>query len=355
MARASTRYRDLVTSYAEEMALFRTPIRRAWFGVLLLLLAAAPWLAVALAGSYLAYLLNLTAIATIVALGLNLLCGTAGLVSLGHAAFVAVGAYTTAILTGRLGQPFWVALPTSAALTGLVGVVVGLPALRLKGLYLALATLGFQFVTEHVILRWETVTGGANGLAIARPLVAGFSLDTDLRYWYLVAPVALLLALGLANLQRSRYGRALVALRDSDVAAAAVGVDLARFKTLAFGLSAAYAGVAGSLFAGYLGYIGPDHFTILLSIEYIAMVLVGGLGSILGAVLGALALTLLPEGVRYLADALGRAFPRAAVPDLRALAVGLLLILVIVFEPEGLAGRWRRLREYWTTWPFDRE
>ncbi|MEW6751317.1 MAG: branched-chain amino acid ABC transporter permease [Candidatus Latescibacterota bacterium] len=354
MARTPSRYRDLVTSYEEEMRLFRTPVRRVWFGLLLLLLAVAPWAAMALAGNYLVYLLNLTAIAVIVALGLNLLCGTTGLISLGHGAFVAVGAYTTAVLTARLGLPFWVALPASAALAGLMGVVVGLPALRLKGLYLALATLGFQLITEHVILRWEGLTGGASGMAVPRPVLAGLTLDTDARCWHLTAALAVLLALGLANLKRSRYGRALAAIRDSDVAAEAVGVDLARYKTLAFGISAAYAGLAGSLLAGYLGYVGPDHFGILLSIEYLAMILVGGLGSLLGAVLGAVVITLLPEGVRYLAGALGDAFPRAAVPDLRSLAVGLLLVLVIVFAPEGLAGRWRRLREYWTTWPFDR-
>ncbi len=146
----------------------------------------------------------------------------------------------------------------SGLVTGLIGVVVGLPALRIKGLYLALATLAFYFITEHVISHWESMTGGANGMVVARPSLGDFAFDTDLSFYFIAAPIALFLGLGMANLLRSRFGRALVALRDSDVAAEAVGVNLARYKTLAFGLSAAYAGVAGSLIAHYLGYIGPS-------------------------------------------------------------------------------------------------
>ena len=345
--------RDLITSYAEDMQLFRTGVRKFWFGVLILALCAAPWIGAALGGNYVPYLLNLTGIFAIVALGLNLLTGCAGLISLGHAAFLAVGAYTSGILVTRLGLPFWIALPLAGLFSGGIGVIVGLPALRLKGLYLALATLAFQFIAaDYVIVHWEGLTGGPTGMAVPRPTIGSFDLSTDIRFYYLTVAVVLLLGLGMANLMRSRFGRALVAVRDSDVAAEAVGVNLARHKAMAFGISAAYAGLAGSLFAAYLGYIGPDHFNVMLSIEFVVMIIVGGLGSILGSVLGALFLTLLPEAVRLAEGFLREYDPQLVFPDLRRMAVGLLLILVIAFEPEGLAGRWRKIREYWTAWPF---
>ncbi len=351
---ATGKYRDLITSYSEDLQLFRTNVRKFWFAVLLLALVALPWLGQALGGNYLLYLFNLTLIGIIVALGMNLLLGCAGLISLGHAAFLAIGAYTAAILAEHLAFPFWMTVTISGLVTGLVGVLVGLPALRIKGLYLALATLAFHFITEHIISHWESVMGGANGMIVPRPALGNFEFDTDLSFYYIAAPIALLLGLGMANLLRSRFGRALIALRDSDVAAEAVGVNLARYKTLAFGLSAAYAGIAGSLFAHYLGYIGPDHFSILLSVEYVVMVIVGGMGSILGAVLGALFITMLPEVMRLVEELLRSSFPQLLLPDLRALIMGAILIFFIAFEPEGLAGRWRKIREYWTTWPFSK-
>ena len=173
-----------------------------------------------------------------------------------------------------------------------------------------------------------------------------------MRFYYITATVALFLSLGTANLMRSRYGRALVAIRDSDVAAEAMGVHLARFKTLAFGISAAYTGIAGSLLAHFLGYIGPDHFTILLSIEYLAMIILGGLGSILGSILGAFVITLLPEVLRFVLDIAKSISPDLVLPDLRAFVVGLVLILILIFEPDGLAGRWEKIHRYWRTWPL---
>jgi branched-chain amino acid transport system permease protein len=315
-------------------------------------LGAAPLVGSAIGGNYVPYLLNMAGIATIVALGLNLLTGSAGLVSLGHAAFLAIGAYTAGWLATHWGFPFWMTITISGAVTGGVGLVVGLPALRLKGVYLAFATLAFQMIVGHVILRWESVTGGANGMAVPPPALGGFVFNDAARFYYITATVALLLTLGMANLMRSRYGRALVAIRDSDVAAEAMGIHLARFKTLAFGISAAYTGIAGSLLAHFLGYIGPDHFTILLSIEYLAMIILGGLGSILGSILGAFVMTLLPEVLRFVLDVVRSFRPDLVLPDLRAFVVGLVLILILLFEPEGLAGRWKKIRRYWRTWPL---
>jgi branched-chain amino acid transport system permease protein len=340
--------RDLIISYTEDLQLFRTGVRKFWFGILLLALAIAPWAGASLGGNYLPYLLNLTGIAVIVALGVNLIIGWAGLISLGQAAFLAVGAYTSGILVNQLGFPFGVALIAAGLFSGLLGLIVGLPALRLKGLYLALATLAFQFILEHILVHTESLTGGPNGMMIPRPEY----LDTDIRYYYVITSITVLLAFGMTNLARSRFGRALIALRDSDVAAEAVGVNLAYYKTLAFGLSSAYTGIAGSLFAHYFNYIGPDHFTMLLSIEYIVMIIVGGIGSILGSVLGAIFITLMPEAVRALESWAREIAPHLVFPDLRAMVVGAVLVLFIAFEPEGLAGRWRKIKEYWTEWPF---
>jgi branched-chain amino acid transport system permease protein len=218
-----TKYRDLITSYEEDLRLFRTGVSKFWFAMLVVGLVALPWAGFELGGDYVLYLINMAVIATIVALGMNLLLGCAGLISLGHAAFVAVGAYTAAILANRLDFPFWMTVTLSGLITGGIGVVVGLPALRIKGMYLGLATLAFQFIAEHVIVHAEDLTGGSNGLMVPSPALGDFAFDTDLRFYYIAAPLTLLLGLAMANLRRSRFGRALVALRDSDVAAEAVG------------------------------------------------------------------------------------------------------------------------------------
>jgi branched-chain amino acid transport system permease protein len=348
----TTRYRHTITSYEEDLALFRTGVRRFWFGVLIMALLVAPLIGRAMAGDYAPYLLNLVGITAIVAIGLNFLVGAGGLVSLGHAGLVAIGAYTAGLLSTRLGFPFWMTLPMAGAFTGAVGLLLGLPALRLKGIYLAFATLAFQFIVLHVIRHWQSLTGGANGLAVPAPALGGFTFAQPVRFFYLTAPIALVLGLAMANLMRSRFGRALIAIRDSDTAAAAMGLNVARHKTLAFGISSAYAGIAGGLLAHFLGYIGPDHFTVLLSIEYLAIIILGGLGAILGSVLGAFVITLVPEVLRFVFDAARSPGLETLLPDVRALLIGLVLVLMLLFEPEGLAGRWRRIRRYWNTWPF---
>jgi branched-chain amino acid transport system permease protein len=352
MKAAIIKYKNMITSYEEDLALFRTGVQKFWFVFLLFGLSMLPWAGKAVGGNYIPYLLNLLGISAIVAMGLNLLTGSAGLVSLGHAAFVAIGAYSTAFLANRLAAPFFLTIPISAIVTGCIGVVVGLPALRLKGLFLALATMAFQFIASHIILRWESITGGANGMTVPPADLGAFVFNTPIRFYYITASVAILLGLGIKNLMRSRFGRAFLAIRDSDVAAEAMGIYLARYKTMVFGVSAGCAGVAGCLMAHFMSYIGPDHFTLQLSIEYLAMIIVGGLGSILGSVLGATVLTLLPEGLRFIMDALREMNQTLVLPDLRAVSVGAILIMMIIFEPQGLAGRWRKIKRYWTTWPF---
>ena len=349
---SDTKYKHLITSYQEDAALFRTGVRKFWFAVLLIAMALAPVVGSAIGGNYVPYLLNMTGIAVIVALGLNFLIGSAGLVSIGHAGFLAIGAYSAGFFSTQWGFPFWMTITLSGVVTGLVGLIVGMPALRLKGIYLALATLAFQMIVSHVALRWESVTGGANGMAVPPPALGPFVFNNATRFYAIQASVVVLLALGMANLMRSRFGRALVAIRDSDVAAEAMGINLARYKTMAFGISAAYTGIAGSLLAHFLGYIGPDHFTVLLSVEYLAMIILGGLGSILGSILGAFVIVLMPEGLRFAIDVARGFSPDLVLADARAFVVGLVLILILIFEPEGLAGRWDKIQRYWRTWPF---
>jgi len=303
-------------------------------------------------GDYMVYLLNLTGIWIVVALVLNLLTGCTGLVSFGHAALVSVGAYTAGVLVVRHGIPFWVAIPAAVLVTALIGIIIGLPALRMKGAYLALATLAAQFIIEHVIVRWESLTGGASGLALPEPGLGPFSLDTPERFYYVVAGTVVALAFGIANIMRSRLGRALLAVRDSEIAAETMGVNLARYKALAFGISAGYAGAAGGLYACYISYISPESFTFIRSIEFVLMIVIGGLGSILGSLLGAMFVTLLPELIRSLEGTLRSAYPQLLFPDLKNMVLGLALILMIAFRPDGLAGLWRQIKRYWTTWPF---
>jgi branched-chain amino acid transport system permease protein len=342
----------MITSYAENFALFRTGVRKFWFAVLIVLLAVVPLVTRVFGGQYLLSVLNLAITGVIVALGLNLLTGSTGLVSFGHAAFVAIGSYTAGLLTMRFGVPFWLCIPLAGVFTAAFGVIVGLPALRMKGVYLALATLAVQFIVEHLIVNWEDVTGGANGLTVARPAIGSLVIDTDAEFYYLAASLAVLLTFGIANIMRSRIGRALLAVRDSDVAAQAMGVSLARYKTLSFGISAGYAGIAGSLICYQYGYINPDYFNITLSVEYIVMILIGGLGSIRGSILGALFVTFLPQGIDLLEGTFTAILPGLVIPDLPNLFLGLALILFIIFEPQGLAGWWQRIRRYWSTWPF---
>ena len=341
-----------MSSYGEANQIFRTKTRKVWFAILLVLLAVAPWIGVSVGGNWVTLLMNLTAIWVIVALGLNFLAGVTGLFSIGHAAFFAVGAYTAGFLASRWSIPFFLTVPMAALVAAATGWVVGLPALRLKGHYLILATLAFQFITDFLILRAEPITGGANGLAVPVAGIAGFEFDSDIRFYYLVVPVVVLLALGMANLMRSKFGRACIAIRECDVAAEAVGVNLARYKTMAFAISAAYAGIAGALFAHYFSYIGPDNFTVIYSIDFAVMLIVGGMGTILGAILGAAFIILLPEILRVFEGAILSVYPNFVFPDLRIFVVGLVLILFILFEPKGLAEIWRRLKDTWDTWPF---
>ncbi|WP_326543654.1 branched-chain amino acid ABC transporter permease [Pseudorhodoferax sp.] len=336
------------TGYAQDIALAKHEGHRFWYGLLLVALLLAP---LALPEYWLAQL-TFVLIYGIAGLGLMLLSGFTGQFSLGHAAFLGVGAYTQGVLT-NLGWPFPLAMVMAAVLAAVVGVVVGLPALRVKGIYLGMATLAFGVIVEEVLARWESVTGGNAGLHMKAPAIGSFKLDSGEGFYFLCLVLAVVATLAILNLLRSPTGRAFVAIRDSEVSAQSMGVHLAYYKTLSFALSAALAGLAGALYAHKISFLSPDQFSVLQSIDLLLMVVIGGLGSVHGAFLGAVFLISMPQlialGKGYLPEAIGSA------PGLQGFVYGVVLIVFVLFEPLGLYGRWLKVRTYFTMFPFYRK
>ncbi|MEO8144737.1 MAG: branched-chain amino acid ABC transporter permease [Betaproteobacteria bacterium] len=334
------------TDYVQDLMLFKHGGQVFWYGLLMIVLLAAPHLV----GEYVMSQLHFICIYSIVGLGMMLLVGFTGQISLGHAAFLAVGAYTEALLQAK-GVPFFISLPTAALLSGAFGWVLGLPALRLKGIYLAIATLAFNVIVEEVIARWEGLTGGNSGLHLKPIEFFGLKLDGDTSFYYLCLGLTVLATLGLLNLLRSPTGRAFVAIRDSEISASCMGVNLATYKTLSFAISAALTGVGGALYAHKVTFISPEQFTLLQSIELITIVILGGVGFIHGAVLGAAFVIVLPQLISLAKDYLPS---NVAGSGLQATVFGLVLILFIIFEPFGLYGRWLKVRTWFELFPFYR-
>jgi ABC-type branched-subunit amino acid transport system permease subunit/ABC-type branched-subunit amino acid transport system substrate-binding protein len=281
-------------------------------------------------------------------MGLNLLTGSTGQISLGNAAFLAVGGYATAALAGRFELPFFAVIPLAGIIAALVGMLFGIPSLRLRGLYLAMATLAAHFIVAFVATHWDSVTGGVNGISVPAPKLGPVELDDDRRLFYLIYPLVILLLLFARNLARTRTGRAFVAVRDQELAAEVSGIDVYRYKLLAFALSSFYAGVAGALLAYQARLISPENYPISLAIDYLAMIIVGGLGSVLGSILGATFITLLPEVLRLGSSALTVRFPGLVelFASLKMGVFGLVIILFLVFEPHGMAARIRSLQKH---------
>ena len=336
-------------SYREDTALFQNRWVKSWLAIFIVAIIVLPFLM----SRYQLSILNEMGIAVIGALGLNLLIGYTGQISLGHGAFVAIGAYTTGLLAGTLGVPFIVSLPLSGLMAALLSLVVGVPSLRLKGLYLALGTLAFGFIVEYVLFHWG-LTKGDMGMAVPKIGTGGFLIETERQYFYLIIFFAALATLVAKNLVRTKIGRCFVAIRDRDIAAEAMGISLAKYKIMAFAVSAFYAGVAGCLMAYYQKWIVPGNFDVTLSIAYIAMIVLGGMGTILGAILGAILITGIPHGIVYLTDTVRGTYPNLSglIVDLKLGIFGLVIVLTLLFEPQGLFGIYRRIKIYWKTWPF---
>ena len=341
---------DFKTTYQTDMAIFQTTWIKLWVAGFVLLMFIFPFWA----GPYLTYVVNLAAIATIGALGLNLLTGFTGQISIGHGAFLAIGAYSTAILTADAGFPFWLALPAAGLITAISGLIVGIPSLRLKGLYLVMTTLAFSFIVQYVIIKWESLTRGSTGMGVPAPEIFGYVIDNDRAFYFLIMPIVAVGLIFARNLIRTKVGRAWIAIRDRDISAEVMGVDLAKYKIMSFFISSFYAGVAGGLYGYYITDISPEHFPITLSIDYLAMIIIGGMGSILGSVYGAMFVIMLPEGIRILADIFGTAYPVLVDRffEVKVMAFGLAIILFLMFEPDGLYGRWRKIKTYYKVWPY---
>jgi branched-chain amino acid transport system permease protein len=336
-------------SYKEDMVLFQNLWVKTWLVILILLMIILPFIM----NRYQLSILNEMGIATIGALGLNLLIGYTGQISLGHGAFVAIGAYTSGLLTGKLGIPFIISLPLSGLMAALLGLIVGIPSLRLKGLYLALGTLAFGFVIEYILFHWN-ITQGDLGMAVKRISVGEFQIKTQRQFFYLITALAVLAVVCTKNIVRSKIGRSFIAIRDRDMAAEAMGISLAKYKIMAFGLSSFYAGIAGCLTAHYNRWIVPGSFDISLSIAFIAMIIMGGLGTVLGSVLGAILITGIPHAIVYIVDLLKDAYPALSgfIVDFKLGIFGIIIVGTMLFEPAGLYGIYRRTKVYWKTWPF---
>lgn len=340
-------------NYAQELTIFETDYGRIGLGVFLILFL---FLAPLVVSSYMLYVLNTIGIAAIAALGLNILVGYTGQISLGHGAFFGVGAYAAAILATRLGVSFYVAIPAAGVVTALVGMIFGIPSGRLKGLYLTIATLAGQFIIEYVLIHWDSLTKGTMGITIPAAKIFQWEIVGDRAFFYLIFISLILTTWFAVNIMRSKYGRAFIAIRDNDRAAEGMGIPIFKYKLLSFAISSFYAGFAGALWAYYMVSITAEPFNLSLSVEYIAMVIIGGMGNIPGAIFGATFITLLNELLRYITGLLMNigivTSSGLNMAPLREFVFGLAIVLFILFEPRGLAELWRILRSSFRLWPF---
>lgn len=336
------------TTHADALRLVRHWTQALPLAALVAVLALAPQLV----GAYWVGQATFVLIYAIAGLGLMVLAGYTGLISIGHAAFFGVGAYVQALAVGA-GLPFVVGLAAAPLLAAALGVVVGLPALRVKGIYLAIATLAFGFIVEEVFVRWESVTGGNHGILVPRPMLFGINWATAENWHYVTLACAILATWAVLNLTRSATGRAFVAVRDSEISAQSMGVNLAATKTTAFAVSAALVGLAGALYAHKIRFISPEQFGVFQSIDLLLIVVIGGLGSIHGAFFGAVVLIALPQLIAVGKDFLPPAIGQAA--GLQAFVYGAILVLVVLYEPTGLYGRWRKIRAWFELFPFYRK
>jgi len=348
---------DMKRDYYEDIQLLDSKVLWFWFMALIAFLILFPFLV----PNYYVYMANYMAIHIIVTIGLNILVGYTGQISLGHAGFFALGAYFTVLSMTHLHLPFLLALLLAAFIAAFFGFVLGLPALRLEGPYLAIATLGFGMAITQVIGRWQ-VFGGRMGLETPPLTLFMYVLESDRQRYFLIVAIAFLMIMAARNLMKTKVGRAFIAIRDSDIAAETMGVNLVYYKTLAFAVSAFYAGVAGGLFAFLLGFINPSTFNFILSIYFLAFVIVGGLGSIFGSIMGGIVMTWLMltldkiQELPHIGTALV-SFSKGwmsltGLPNVSSIVFGLIIVLIVVFEPLGLYGFWIRTKIYWKTWPF---
>lgn len=338
-------------NYAQDMAILRTKLHWGMLFAFLILLFTCPLFF----SDRILTIMTMIGIAIISVHGLNILTGYCGQISIGHVGFMAVGAYVSAILTAKFGWPFWAALPCAAMAAGMAGLIFGLPSLKIKGFYLIMATIAAHFIIIWLILQFRDITGGPDGFAVPKPKIGSFVFNSKASYFYLVMAIACLATFLAVNIIRTRAGRAFVAIRDNDLAAEVMGINLWIYKLQAFFIGCVYAGVAGALLVHYYGFASVDQFPFMDSVWYLGMLIVGGMGSTIGAILGAVSLKLLDELVTIVGPILSAAVAAQAAASLALITRGLVIILFLIFEPRGLAHRWGIIKAYYRLWPFSHE
>jgi len=338
-------------NYAQDMSIFHSPLQWGSVLVFILFLFTCPLFF----SDRILTILTMMGISVISVHGLNILTGYCGQISIGHAGFMAVGGYTSAILCAKLGVPLWVALPCGALAAGIVGLIFGLPSLKIKGFYLIMATIAAHFIIIWTIIQLHSITGGADGLSVPRAKIGSISLSSKTNYFYMVMGLTCLATLVAKNIVRTKAGRAFIAIRDNDLAAEVMGVSLWSYKLQAFFIGCVYAGVAGSLLTHYYSFASTDQFPFMDSVWYLGMLIVGGMGSTTGAVLGAVALKLLDELVTIAGPILSAAVAPQAAASLALISHGLVIIIFLIFEPRGLHHRWEMIKAYFRLWPFSHE
>ncbi|MFZ5679202.1 MAG: branched-chain amino acid ABC transporter permease [Pseudomonadota bacterium] len=336
-------------TYAQAESFLDTNVQR----VMLLLLFAGLVVFPFLADQYWIYLACLVAIHIVGTTGLNILTGYTGLISVGQAAFMSVGAYTVAILEIHVGTPFIFNLIAAGLVAAGVGAIFGVPSLRVKGLYLAIATIAASFILHFLYTNGPSILGGTQGLSMQPARLFGYDFVRPFQLYWLFVPLTALLVFAAANLFRTRIGRAFIAIRDRDISAEVLGIPLLKYKLLSFALSSFYAGVAGGMWAYFFRVVTPESFPLIYSIFFLAAVIVGGMGTILGGIFGAIFMTVIPELLKLLVSYM------TFIPDataqlspIRTIVFGLLIVVFLLFEPQGLAETWRRIRRFFHLWPF---
>ena len=346
-----SRFGTFQESYAQDLAIFRTKLHGGVLFVFLLFLFTCPLFF----SDRMLTIMTMIGITVISVHGLNILTGYCGQISIGHAGFMAVGGYTSAILCAKLGWPFWVALPCGALSAGIAGLIFGLPSLKIKGFYLIMATIAAQFIIIWTIIQLRSITGGPDGLSVPKPVIGSIVLSSKTNYFYLVMVVTCLATLLAKNIVRTRAGRAFIAIRDNDLAAEVMGISLWSYKLQAFFIGCVYAGVAGSLLIHYYSFASTDQFPFMDSVWYLGMLIVGGMGSTTGAIFGAVSLKLLDELVTMAGPVLSAAVAPQAAASLALISHGLIIIIFLIFEPRGLHHRWEMIKAYFSLWPFSHE
>ena len=334
--------------YGQDMAIMRTKTQWIFLALLVAFLASFP-----LWASDTVLTFSILAGITIISVhGLNILTGNCGLLSMGHSGFMMVGGYAMAILCSKLGWPFWVALPAAGLIAGVVGIVFGLPSLRIKGFYLIMATVAAYFIIHWLVLQFRDLTGGTEGLSVPRADLFGLTIKGKESYFYMVLVLAVLATVVAKNILRTRAGRAFVAIRDNDLAAEVMGVNLWSYKLQAFFIGCVFAGVAGALSVQYIGFCNVEQFPFFDSVWFLGMLIVGGMGSVSGVIFGVLAIKLLGQVAIRLGPALAEVVNPQAAIGLSNILPSIAIILFLIFAPRGIAHIWQRFKNYYQLWPF---